>query len=115
MHRAEPPGSEHKVTITEVCEQVNYGFSFCVPQAVDRRIYSDETLQSAVELVIVGDPDSPAIEALRRAVHGKSLLTKIVRRLPADAQLASDHLTGASQRRASFLHLLRHGSAGASD
>jgi uncharacterized protein YyaL (SSP411 family) len=44
-----------------------------------------ETLQSTVELVIVGDPSATATEALRRAVYARSLPDKVVRRLsPAD-------------------------------
>ena len=50
-----------------------------------------ETLQSAVELVIVGDPADPATEALRRAVYGKSLPDKIVRRLSPDTPLLPSH------------------------
>jgi uncharacterized protein YyaL (SSP411 family) len=50
-----------------------------------------ETLQGAVELVIVGDPSEPATEALRRAVYGKSLPDKVVRRLTPDASLPSGH------------------------
>lgn len=45
-----------------------------------------ETLQSAVELVIVGELESPQTEALRRAIYDRSLPGKIVRRLsPADS------------------------------
>ena len=40
-----------------------------------------ELLQSASELVLVGDPGDPATEALRRAVYDKSLPNKVVRRL----------------------------------
>ena len=40
MHRAEPPGGEREVNITEVIYRVNYGFSFCAPEAVDWRINS---------------------------------------------------------------------------
>ena len=47
-----------------------------------------ETLQSAVELVIVGDPADAATEALRRAVYAKSLPDKIVRRLSPGALAA---------------------------
>jgi len=50
-----------------------------------------EILQSATELVIVGDPADPATEALRRAVYAKSLPNKIVRRLAPDAALPKDH------------------------
>jgi len=50
-----------------------------------------ELLQSATELVIVGDPAQPATEALRRAVLARSLPNKIVRRLSPDASLPSDH------------------------
>ena len=45
-----------------------------------------ETLQSAVELVIVGDPSAAATEALRRAVYARSLPDKIVRRLSPAAR-----------------------------
>jgi uncharacterized protein YyaL (SSP411 family) len=50
-----------------------------------------ETLQSAIELVIVGDRAAPATEALRRAVYAKSLPNKVVRRLAPDAALPADH------------------------
>ncbi len=50
-----------------------------------------ETLQSAVELVIVGDPASPDTEALRRAVYDKSLPNKIVRRLVPGIALPAHH------------------------
>ena len=46
---------------------------------------------AAVELVIVGDPAQPATEALRRAVYGKSLPNKIVRRLQPDVELPAAH------------------------
>jgi len=52
---------------------------------------SYETLQSAAELVIVGDPTRPETEALRRAVYAKSLPNKIVRRLAPEASLPADH------------------------
>jgi uncharacterized protein YyaL (SSP411 family) len=50
-----------------------------------------ETLQSAVELVIVGDPSAAATEALRRAVYASSLPDKIVRRLSPAASLPAHH------------------------
>ncbi|MBS0222335.1 MAG: thioredoxin domain-containing protein [Proteobacteria bacterium] len=50
-----------------------------------------ETLQSAVELVIVGNPSRDETESLRRAVYAKSLPNKIVRRLAPDALLPPDH------------------------
>ena len=50
-----------------------------------------ETLQSATELVIVGDLASADTEALRRAVYLQSLPNKIVRRLPPDAALPITH------------------------
>ena len=50
-----------------------------------------ETLQSATELVIVGDLASPDTEALRRAVYLQSLPNKIVRRLAPDAALPTHH------------------------
>ena len=50
-----------------------------------------ETLQSAVELVLVGDPAAPRTEALRRAIYGKSLPDKVVRRLSPDVSLPASH------------------------
>jgi uncharacterized protein YyaL (SSP411 family) len=50
-----------------------------------------DLLENAVELVIVGDPAQPATEALRRAVYGKSLPNKIVRRLQPDVELPAAH------------------------
>ncbi len=50
-----------------------------------------ELLQAGTELVIVGDFEQPATEALRRAVYGKSLPNKIVRRLAPTASLPADH------------------------
>ena len=50
-----------------------------------------ETLQQASEMVIVGDPASPATEALRRALYSKSLPNKVVRRLAPDTPLHSSH------------------------
>ena len=50
-----------------------------------------ELLQSATELVIVGEPDDPATEALRRAVYDRSLPNKIVRRLAPDIPLPPHH------------------------
>jgi uncharacterized protein len=50
-----------------------------------------ETVQSAVELVIVGDSFSPQTEALRRAVYTRSLPDKIVRRLAPAAMLPPEH------------------------
>jgi len=50
-----------------------------------------ETLQGATEVVIVGAPDDPATEALRRAVYARSLPNKIVRRLAPDAVLPAAH------------------------
>jgi uncharacterized protein YyaL (SSP411 family) len=50
-----------------------------------------ETLQSATELVLVGDAAAPATEALRRAVYAKSLPNKIVRRLAPDTALPGGH------------------------
>ena len=50
-----------------------------------------ETLQNAVEVVLVGDPAALATEALRRAVYARSLPNKIVRRLPPDIQLPPGH------------------------
>jgi hypothetical protein len=41
--------------------------------------------------VIVGDPGTPETEALRRAIYGKSLPDKIVRRLSPDTPLPADH------------------------
>jgi uncharacterized protein YyaL (SSP411 family) len=50
-----------------------------------------ETLQSAVELVLVGDPSAPATEALRRAVYRKSLPDKIVRRIAPGLSVPANH------------------------
>ena len=50
-----------------------------------------ETLQSAVELVLVGDPAASQTEALRRAIYGKSLPDKVVRRLSPDVSLPANH------------------------
>jgi uncharacterized protein len=50
-----------------------------------------ELLQSATELVIVGEVEDPATEALRQAVYGKSLPNKIVRRLAPGAPLLPSH------------------------
>jgi uncharacterized protein YyaL (SSP411 family) len=50
-----------------------------------------ETLQGAVELVIVGELESPQTEALRRAIYDRSLPGKIVRRLSPSDSLPSGH------------------------
>jgi hypothetical protein len=50
-----------------------------------------ETLQSAVEIVIVGDASRAETESLRRAVYARSLPNKIVRRLAPDASLPPGH------------------------
>ena len=50
-----------------------------------------ELLQSATELVIVGELDDPATEALRRAVYDRSLPNKIVRRLAPGTPLLPSH------------------------
>jgi uncharacterized protein YyaL (SSP411 family) len=50
-----------------------------------------ELLQSATELVIVGKPEDPAAETLRRAVYDKSLPNKVVRRLAPDTVLRPSH------------------------
>ncbi len=50
-----------------------------------------ELLQNATELVIVGDPNDAATEALRRAVYDRSLPNKIVRRLAPGTSLPPDH------------------------
>jgi len=50
-----------------------------------------ETLESAAELVIVGDPADPAAEALYRAVLARCLPNKVVRRLSPNGSLAADH------------------------
>jgi uncharacterized protein YyaL (SSP411 family) len=50
-----------------------------------------ELLHGATELVIAGDPNEPATEALRRAVYRQSLPNKIVRRLPPDVSLPAHH------------------------
>ena len=50
-----------------------------------------ETLQSAVELVIVGNPARAETESLRRAIYARSLPDKIVRRLAPDTPLPVGH------------------------
>jgi len=50
-----------------------------------------ETLESAAELVIVGDPADPAAEALYRAVLARCLPNKVVRRLSPNGSLPADH------------------------
>ena len=55
-----------------------------------------ELLQSATELVIVGELDDPATEALRRAVYDRSLPNKIVRRLAPDTPSSTP--SGSRQR-----------------
>jgi uncharacterized protein YyaL (SSP411 family) len=50
-----------------------------------------ETLQSAVELVLVGDPAAPDTHALRRALYDRSLPDKVVRLLPPAATLPASH------------------------
>ena len=50
-----------------------------------------QTLQSATELVIVGDPATPTTEALRRAVYARSLPNKIIRRLSPNTRLHPGH------------------------
>jgi uncharacterized protein YyaL (SSP411 family) len=50
-----------------------------------------DTLQHATEIVIVGDFDWPATEALRRAVYGKSRPNAVVRRLAPATPLHSSH------------------------
>jgi uncharacterized protein YyaL (SSP411 family) len=50
-----------------------------------------ELLQSAIELVIVGDPADPATEALRRAVHARSLPNKLLRLISPQTPLPADH------------------------
>jgi uncharacterized protein YyaL (SSP411 family) len=50
-----------------------------------------ELMQSATELVIVGDPVDPRTKALRRAVHARSLPNKVVRLVSPQASLPADH------------------------
>jgi uncharacterized protein YyaL (SSP411 family) len=50
-----------------------------------------ELLQSATELVIVGEPRDPATEALRRAVYDKSLPNKVERSLEPETTLPASH------------------------
>jgi uncharacterized protein YyaL (SSP411 family) len=50
-----------------------------------------ETLQSAVELVLVGDPAASQTEALRRAIYGKSWPDKVMRRLAPDTPFPANH------------------------
>ncbi|MBV8187412.1 MAG: thioredoxin domain-containing protein, partial [Alphaproteobacteria bacterium] len=52
---------------------------------------SYDLLQSAVELVIVGDRTDPRTESLLRAVHARSLPNKVVRLLPPQASLPAGH------------------------
>ena len=59
----------------------------------------------------MGDPAAPATEALRRAVYGKSLPNKIVRRLAPEAVLQADHpgrRQRAGRRQARTLRLPQH-------
>jgi hypothetical protein len=50
-----------------------------------------ELLQSATELVIVGDSADPRTEALRRAIYGRSLPNKLVRLMSPQASFPADH------------------------
>ena len=50
-----------------------------------------ELLQAATELVIVGDASHAATDALRRAVHARSLPNKVIRQLSPQASLPQDH------------------------
>ncbi|HSI01626.1 MAG TPA: thioredoxin domain-containing protein [Reyranella sp.] len=50
-----------------------------------------ETLHSAVETVLVGDLSSPQTEALRRAILGRSLPDKVMRRLAPCVALPDTH------------------------
>ncbi len=50
-----------------------------------------ETLAKPRQIVIVGDSGNPAFEALRRAVYGVSLPTRIVVALPPGGALPADH------------------------
>jgi uncharacterized protein YyaL (SSP411 family) len=50
-----------------------------------------DLLEHATEVVIVGDPATPATEALRRAVYARSLPDKIVRRLAPGIELPPAH------------------------
>jgi uncharacterized protein YyaL (SSP411 family) len=50
-----------------------------------------ELLQSATEMVIVGEPGDPATEALRRTIYDKSLPNKVVRRLAPGTPLLPSH------------------------
>ena len=75
-----------------------------------------ELLQSATELVIVGELDDPATEALRRAVYGKSLPNKIVRRLAPGTPLLpqpSGRRQRSGGRQARPLRLPQHDLRGA--
>ena len=71
-----------------------------------------ETLQSAAEMVLVGDPTAPETEALRRAIYDKSLPDKVVRRLAPDTPLArepSGRRQRSRRRQARALRLPQHG------
>jgi uncharacterized protein YyaL (SSP411 family) len=48
-------------------------------------------MESAVELVLVGDRDQPGTEALRRAIFSRSLPNKVVRLQAPQAVLPADH------------------------
>ncbi len=50
-----------------------------------------ELMQSAVELVLVGDFDAPETEALRRAIYDACIPNKIVRRLRPGASVPPGH------------------------
>ena len=71
-----------------------------------------ETLQSATELVIVGDLGVAETEALRRAVYVQSLPNKIVRRLRAATPPCPPHHPAAGKGlvggKAGALRLPRH-------
>jgi hypothetical protein len=42
-------------------------------------------------MVLVGDPNAPETEALRRAIYNKSRPDKVVRRLAPDTPLPANH------------------------
>jgi hypothetical protein len=41
--------------------------------------------------VLVGDPDAPAMQAMRRAVHGVSLPNLVLQSVASGASLPADH------------------------
>ena len=52
---------------------------------------NSELLMNGVQIVLVGDPQQPAFEALRRAVYDASLPNRIMLTLPPGRALPADH------------------------